>query len=42
MQQGECWALGKGVNGRKADFPLISSDEEEFLCAYCVLWLFWF
>lgn len=42
MQQGECWALGKSVNGRKADFPLISSDEEEFLCAYCVLWLFWF
>lgn len=42
MQQGECWALGKGVNGRKADSPLISSAEEEFLHGYCVLWLYWF
>lgn len=42
MQQGECWALGKGVNGRTADFPLISSAEAEFLCVFCVLWLFWF
>lgn len=36
MQQGECWPLGKGVNGVKADFPLISSAEEELLCGYCV------
>lgn len=41
MQQGECQALGKGVNarGRKADFPLHSSPGEELLCGYCVLWV---
>lgn len=37
MQQGECRALGKGVNGRKADFPVISSAEEECLCGFFIV-----
>lgn len=38
MQRGKCQALGKGVNacGRKADYPLHSSPEED------TVWLSYF